>query len=144
MYYVCILSRNRPFERKLNFAVISLIFPLNENRWHNIKIPKIITEKKEDTKTITYNLYISGKSIAEIANLRGLTQPTIEKHLIDCYKDGMKLDIEKDIHTKYEKEICNMVHFMKGARLRDIKANLPYEVTYFDINYYIAKEAKNA
>ena len=56
----------------------------------------------------------------------------------------MKLDIEKDIHTKYEKEICNIVHFMKGARLRDIKANLPYEVTYFDINYYIAKEAKNA
>lgn len=115
-----------------------------KNITKDIKIPKIITEKKEDTKTITYNLYISGKSIAEIANLRGLTQPTIEKHLIDCYKDGMKLDIEKDIHTKYEKEICNIVHFMKGARLRDIKANLPYEVTYFDINYYIAKEAKNA
>ena len=51
----------------------------------------------------------------------------------------MEINLEKDIHTQYEKEICNMIHFMKGARLRDIKANLPFEVTYLDINYYIAK-----
>ena len=63
--------------------------------------------------------------------------------MIDCYKDGMEIDLEKEIHTQYEKEICNMIHFMKGALLRDIKAALPYEVTYFDINYYIAKIEKN-
>ena len=82
---------------------------------------------------------MSGKTIQEIVNLRGLTQITVEKHLIDCYKDGMEIDLEKEVHTKYEKEICNMIHFMKGALLRDIKANLPQEVTYFDINYYMAK-----
>lgn len=54
----------------------------------------------------------------------------------------MDIDLEKYIHTQYEKEICNTVHFMKGALLRDIKANLPPEVTYFDINYYIAKLEK--
>ena len=105
-----------------------------------IKKAKSVKEKradKEDTKITTYNLYVSGKSIQEIVNLRGLTQITIEKHLIDCYKDGMEIDLEKDVHTQYEKEICNMIHFMNGARLRDIKANLPSEVTYFDINYYI-------
>lgn len=111
-----------------------------------IKKAKSVKEKradKEDTKITTYNLYVSGKSIQEIVNLRGLTQVTIEKHLIDCYKDGMEIDLEKDIHTQYEKEICNMIHFMNGARLRDIKANLPSEVSYFDINYYIAKMEKN-
>lgn len=107
-----------------------------------IKIPKESKPDKEPTKITTYNLYMSGKTIKEIVNLRGLTQPTIEKHLIDCYKDGMEIDLEKDIHTQYEKEICNMIHFMKGALLRDIKAALPYEVTYFDINYYIAKLEK--
>lgn len=108
-----------------------------------IKIPKESKSDKEPTKITTYNLYMSGKTIKEIVNLRGLTQATIEKHLIDCYKDGMKIDLEKEIHTQYEKEICNMIHFMKGALLRDIKAALPYEVTYFDINYYIAKIEKN-
>ena len=104
-----------------------------------IKIPKESKEEKEPTKITTYNLYISGKGITEIANLRGLTQTTIERHLIDCYKSGMDINLEKDVHTQYEKEICNALHFMKGALLRDIKANLPYEVTYFDINYYMAK-----
>ena len=106
-----------------------------------IKIPKEQKSEKEPTKITTYNFYISGKTIKEIANLRGLTQTTIEKHLIDCYKDGMKIDLEKEVHTQYEKEICNAIHFMKGALLRDIKATLPFEVTYFDINYYIAKNA---
>ena len=105
-----------------------------------IKIPKEPKSEKEPTKITTYNLYMSGKTIKEIVNLRGLTQPTIEKHLIECYKDGMEIDLEKEVHTQYEKEICNTIHFMKGALLRDIKAALPYEVTYFDINYYIAKE----
>ena len=107
-----------------------------------IKIPKEPKSEKEPTKITTYNLYISGKTIQEIVNLRGLTQTTIEKHLIDCYKEGLEIDLEKDIHTQYEKEICNMIHFMKGALLRDIKAALPYEVTYLDINYYIAKLEK--
>ena len=104
-----------------------------------IKLPKESKSEKEPTKITTYNLYMSGKSIHEIANLRGLTQTTVERHLIECYKSGMEIDLEKDVHTQYEKEICNTLHFMKGSLLRDIKANLPYEVTYFDINYYIAK-----
>ena len=107
-----------------------------------IKIPKEKKSEKEPTKITSYNLYMSGKTIPEIVNLRGLTQATVEKHLIDCYKDGMQIDLEKDIHTQYEKEICNAIHFMKGALLRDIKATLPYEVTYLDINYYMAKLEK--
>ncbi len=109
------------------------------NDTKKIKLPKEKKSEKEPTKITTYNLYISGKSITEIANLRGLTSTTIERHLLDCYKDGMHIDLEKYVHTQYEKEICNTLHFMKGALLRDIKANLPHEVTYFDINYYMAR-----
>jgi len=115
---------------------------VTEIKSKKIKIPKEPKSEKEPTKITTYNLYMSGKTIQEIVNLRGLTQPTVEKHLIECFKDGMEIDLEKEVHTQYEKEICNMIHFMKGALLRDIKAALPYEVTYFDINYYIAKLEK--
>ena len=99
-------------------------------------------QKKEDTKTTTYNLYVTGKTIQEIANLREIKPRTVEEHLIACYSAGMDINLEKDIHTQYEKEICNTIHFMEGALLRDIKANLPSEVTYFDINYYIEKMKK--
>lgn len=116
---------------------------VNEINSKKIKIPKETKSQKEPTIITTYNLYQSGKTIKEISNLRGLTQATIEKHLIDCYKQGFDIDLEKDIHTQYEKEICNMIHFMKGSLLRDIKSALPYEVTYFDINYYIAKLEMN-
>ena len=115
---------------------------VTEIKSKKIKIPKEPKSEKEPTKITTYNLYMSGKTIQEIVNLRGLTQPTVEKHLIECFKDGLEIDLEKEVHTQYEKEICNMIHFMKGALLRDIKAALPYEVTYFDINYYIAKLEK--
>ena len=50
-----------------------------------IKIPKEPKAEKEPTKITTYNLYISGKSIEEIALLRGMTQRTIENHLLECY-----------------------------------------------------------
>lgn len=116
---------------------------VNEINSKKIKIPKEPKSQKEPTIITTYNLYKSGKTIKEISNLRGLTQATIEKHLIDCYKQGFDIDLEKDIHTQYEKEICNMIHFMKDSLLRDIKSALPYEVTYFDINYYIAKLEMN-
>ena len=51
-----------------------------------IKIPKEKKSEKEPTRIITYNLYISGKTIEEIANLRGITQRTVENHLLECYE----------------------------------------------------------
>lgn len=49
-------------------------------------------QPKEDSKTTTYNLYVTGKSIEEIANLRGVKPRTIEEHLIACYasRNGYK------------------------------------------------------
>ena len=133
------LNEIQKYVEEHNIDKSSILTVNSPSSLKKLKLPKEKRPTKEDTKLITYNLYISGKTISEIVNLRGLTQVTIEKHLIDCYKEGMEINLEKDIHTQYEKEICNMIHFMKGARLRDIKANLPFEVTYLDINYYIAK-----
>lgn len=133
------LNEIQKYVEEHNIDKSSILTVNSSSSLKKLKLPKEKRPTKEDTKLITYNLYISGKTISEIVNLRGLTQVTIEKHLIDCYKEGMEINLEKDIHTQYEKEICNMIHFMKGARLRDIKANLPFEVTYLDINYYIAK-----
>ena len=58
---------------------------VTEIKGKKIKISKEPKAEKEPTKITTYNLYISGKSIEEIALLRGITQRTIENHLLECY-----------------------------------------------------------
>ena len=61
------------------------------------------TTKKDDTKTISYNLYTKeGKSISEIANIRSLTPRTIEQHLLDCYEKNMDINLEKEINTRFK------------------------------------------
>ena len=58
---------------------------VSELKNKKIKIPKESKAEKEPTKITTYNLYTSGKSIQEIAILRGITQRTVENHLLECY-----------------------------------------------------------
>lgn len=92
---------------------------------------------KIDTKIISLNLYQEGKSIDEIANLRGFTRQTIEHHLLKCFEDGMQIDLENDIHTVFKNQIYDAIDKVGFERLRPIKDILPSTVTYLDIGYYI-------
>lgn len=111
----------------------------------NLSLPKVQKAEpclKEDTKQTTYQLYQEGYSISEIASLRSLTRQTIESHLIACYEAGFSISLEKEIHTKYEKEIYAAISSLGTAKLKPIKEMLPKEVSYFDIRYYIASLGK--
>lgn len=94
---------------------------------------------RESTKKISYDLYMQGKSIDEIADIRKLTKQTIQGHLLDCYKDGMDIDIEKEIHTEYKDVIFDAIRKFGTERLKPLKEAVPEEVTYMDIRYYILK-----
>lgn len=96
-------------------------------------------KSKEDTKTITYNLYQEGKSIDEIATTRGLGVQTIESHLISCIEAGMEVNIDKYIHTEFEDIILDKINKIGFERLKPLKEALPDEVSYFDIRYFVAK-----
>ena len=113
---------------------------LNKNNIDITKyIPKSSKPEKIDTKIISYNLYKEGKSINKIAEERNLTRSTIEGHLVKCFELGMEIDLEKEINTNYEKIICDTIKKVGTEKLRNIKDSLPYDVTYLDIKYYIAK-----
>lgn len=111
---------------------------------NNIAISTEYTKKskektpKQDTRLVTYNLYLSGKSIDEIVKERGLTRVTIENHLISCLENGMDLNLEKYVHTEYKNEIENAIKEIGIEKLKPIKEALRDEITYFDIRYYIA------
>lgn len=94
---------------------------------------------KEDTKIVSYNLYLSGKSIDEIAQERGFARTTIESHLIACYENGKDIDLEKEVHIEYEQDIISAIKDIGTEKLKPIKDALGDEISYFDIKYYIAK-----
>lgn len=93
--------------------------------------------EKMDTKTITYNMYTSGKTITEIANIRGLTKQTIEHHLLDCLESGMEINLEKCVQMQYKDQIYHAIDELGYLKLKHLKESLPNSVTYFDIGYFV-------
>lgn len=112
---------------------------------NTVSMPKVSnsgTSNREDTKHITYNLFLEGKNLEEIAAIRGLTLRTIEQHLLDCYENNMEINLEKYLNTSFENQICEKIKECSSGKLRDIKDSLPIQVSYFDIKYYLIKLAK--
>ncbi len=115
---------------------------------HEIKKSYILEKPKNnttstpkiDTKLVSYELYTKdGKTIKEISEVRGLTERTVEQHLLDCYENGMEINLEKEVNTNFENEIYTAINKCTSGKLREIKDMLPNEVSYFDIKYYIIK-----
>lgn len=117
---------------------------------HDIKsvefIPEISSKtyvKKGDTKLVSYELYKNeGKSISEIAEIRGLKITTIENHLLDCYEKNMEISLEKYVNSNFKDDIYKAIENWNGEKLRDLKDMLPDSVSYFDIKYYIIEKEK--
>ena len=100
-------------------------------------------EKKEDTKMLSCNLYLEGKSIAEIATIRGLTKQTVESHLLYGYEQDILSNLEKEIQTEYKDKILHAIEQQGAEKLRPIKDTLPDAVTYLDIKYYLVQRNKS-
>lgn len=111
--------------------------------FYNIEPPNAPSKVKEDTRIVSYNLYKDGKSIDEIASLRGLKRTTIESHLVKCFELGMDIDLEKDVHTQFEYLIYDAIDKLGFEKLRPLKDFLPEDVSYLDINYFVVKYKKN-
>ncbi len=90
-------------------------------------------EKKISTSEQTYNLFKAGKNIEEIAKERGLTQGTIQGHLVPYILNG-EIKIEDVIEEKkinIIKRIIKAVGMDSG--MNPIKELCPSDITYNDI-----------
>jgi 3-dehydroquinate dehydratase len=87
---------------------------------------------KTDTKTISFNLYTDGKSIAAIAAERNLTVGTIESHLVPFIAEG-ELEINNLIPAKKQQLIIDAVAIHGALSHTTLIKNLPAGVTYGEI-----------
>jgi ATP-dependent DNA helicase RecQ len=116
---------------------------------NNITMPEIAVTKQEkqstkgktkkDTRIVTYELYTSGKTIEEICRERGLSQVTVEGHLIDCLNMGLSLEYECFIPEGMEEEIMRAIETCGTEKLKPIKDILPAEVSYTAIKFAVWK-----
>lgn len=119
--------------------------PKKEKKIPVSKIPKIPTHIQ------SYELFqTEKKTIDEIANIRNLTNKTIETHLADCLKSGLNLDIDRLGYTKEKHElVLEVIASLNGdiSKLKPIKEKCEQlkidnktllDITYFDIKCVIA------
>ncbi len=87
---------------------------------------------KTDTKKISFDLYKEGKTIAEIAQLRGFTPNTIEGHLAYCISTG-EISVF-DIVTKLKvAKIMTYIIQNPRAATSEIKAALGDDISYGEL-----------
>lgn len=93
--------------------------------------------EKIDTKTVSFNLYKEGKTVAEIAAERRLTAGTIEGHLLAFIGDG-QIDINELVSTKKQQQITAAVAIHGSLSHKTLIENLPADISYNDIRMVLA------
>ncbi|UII32946.1 helix-turn-helix domain-containing protein [Fulvivirga ulvae] len=98
---------------------------------------KTIKEQKVPTKEITYNLYQEGKGVEEIAEIRGLTQGTIEGHLCTYVISGEIKAADLMDNEKME-NILTVMKTLGTTSSGEIKSKLGDEYEYSEIRIALA------
>ncbi|MBS4204638.1 DNA helicase RecQ [Lederbergia citrea] len=109
---------------------------------HSVKREKNAVSKnsdKEPSHHLTYQLLEEGNSVTDIAAERGLSERTIESHLIKCHDEGMEINWNDFIPEQYEPLIAEAANEAGSDRLTPIKALLPDEVSFFMIKAFLQK-----
>ncbi|MBC8061278.1 MAG: DNA helicase RecQ [Clostridiaceae bacterium] len=137
-------------ERKLekygeDFISIIESYMLENNILKNNSKPEVVravTSKKEEkvkSHIVTYNLYSEGNSMEDISIEREIAITTVENHLVDCYLEGLEVDLDIFIPEGKEDIILNTIKSLGAITLKPIKEALPKEISYSAIKAVLYK-----
>ena len=96
-------------------------------------------EENTDTKTLSYNLFKAGKSVAEIAKERNFTVSTIEEHLAWFIGNG-DININEILSPEKLQIIKSALKTYGASSLKILKENLLPDITYGEIRLVLASE----
>jgi ATP-dependent DNA helicase RecQ len=110
-----------------------------QNRSEESKVNQS-NQEKVPSHLISYNLYQEGKSLEEIAEIRGLVISTIESHMIKVSTEGYEIDLESFVPDEYKEMIVEKIKEVGDEKLTPIKQELPTEVSYFHIKIMLMQD----
>ncbi|WP_444546811.1 DNA helicase RecQ [Irregularibacter muris] len=106
-------------------------------------MPAIKTSSKKTSKTPShresYELYQEGKTLEEIAQMRGFKKDTILTHLAKCQEEGEEIDWSRIVDQEKEALIIKAVDQVGTEYLKPIKEILPEDISYYDIKAVLCK-----
>ena len=115
--YINAYCKNKNIERK----------PFNVAE--KVPVKTASTVSKTDTKQVSFDLFKSGKTVAEIAAARSLTTGTIEGHLLS-FVDSGELEITQVFPQEMVNQISNYLSKNQPENLNEAKAALGDAVSY--------------
>ncbi|MGN1400842.1 MAG: DNA helicase RecQ [Bacillus sp. (in: firmicutes)] len=125
-------------------AILSWREEVEEKSYGADMVASLDPNKPEKSHIITYQYYQEGKTITEIAKLRGLKERTIEQHFLLCDKEGLEIAWGGFFTKEQAKQIAFVMEStdIEHVGLRGIKELLPEQITYFQIQAYRLYQAK--
>ncbi|MDA3797657.1 MAG: helix-turn-helix domain-containing protein [Kiritimatiellae bacterium] len=98
------------------------------------KKPKV---PKKHTTEISYELYLQGKTLKEIAEERNLTVQTIENHMTHFIKNG-KLDVLNFVDEEKFQQIVDVINELDSPSAGEVKSVLGNAATWSEIRMVLA------
>jgi len=86
----------------------------------------------------TYAFYQAGMTIEEIAQERGLTVMTVEKHLAECIVAGRAFDVARHVNAEDRTLIELAIERLGTERLKPLRDQLPRHITYRMLRFVVA------
>lgn len=93
---------------------------------------------KVNPTDVTLGLYQEGKSIEEIAQIRGVTTGTVVYNLCKSIKEAAEINIDSLVSKERQEMINKVIDEIGYEKLKPIKQRLPEEISYNDIHLVVA------
>ncbi|PMC35163.1 DNA helicase RecQ [Bacillus sp. UMB0899] len=116
-----------------------------------VKVERSQTNNKVTSKTIsenpdktpshlqTFQLFNDNFTIKQIVKQRGITEITVQNHIIRAIEEGLSINWSRIITSEQERVITDKIQEIGGDLLKPLKENLPNEIDYFQIKAVICK-----
>lgn len=82
---------------------------------------------------MTYDHYLDGEGLKEIARSRMITPYTAVRELIQCKKEGLEVDLDILIEDKIKKIIVDTYNFLEIKEDNELKKALPANIENYEI-----------
>lgn len=137
-------------KKKINqFGAEVLQILLNYRKGKDLKVPEKQAEieespkpEKTDSKKLSFDLFKTGKSIAEIAAERSMATTTIEGHLAHYVKIG-ELNVEQFVTPEKLIEISECFMELETTNLGPVKQVLGDDFSYAELRFVLSHLQKN-
>lgn len=105
-----------------------------------VEITQPVESRKKDSHLDSYKLFQNHVNISEIALERGLSEQTVENHLLRCAEEGMPIEWDRLIPEGQEEKVIHAVEKVGNEKLKLLKDELGEEVSYFTIKSVLLKK----